>query len=79
MDHAAETDVLTVSAGDTIEVAHVRENPEELGVVIWDNCPYERGSCVRFRGDDEIVSSTLLTAMFIECEFLARALADTRA
>ncbi|KAI0397556.1 glycosyl hydrolase family 61-domain-containing protein [Xylariaceae sp. FL0594] len=54
MDHAAATDVLVVHAGDTIEVAHVRDNPEDLGIVVWDGCPYERGSCVRYKGQDQL-------------------------
>lgn len=47
MDHAADTEVLTVRAGDTIEVAHSRYDPTEWAEhVIWDNCPDGRGSCV---------------------------------
>ncbi|KAI3325406.1 glycoside hydrolase [Xylariaceae sp. AK1471] len=56
MDHAADTEVLTVRPGDTIEVAHVRDNPETwAGVVVWDNCPYERGSCYKDRDKIEIM------------------------
>ncbi|KAI8626161.1 glycosyl hydrolase family 61-domain-containing protein [Xylariaceae sp. FL1651] len=51
MAHAADTEVLTVHAGDTIEVAHVREDPEYWAAeVAWDNCPDGRGSCYQPAG-----------------------------
>lgn len=46
MAHAADTDILTVQAGDHLEFAHVRFGPSEWEKwVQWDNCPNERGSC----------------------------------
>ncbi|KAH8166266.1 hypothetical protein CIB48_g1931 [Xylaria polymorpha] len=53
MLHAADTEVLKVRGGDTIEVAHVRST-ENWSQIIWDNCPYEKGSCIKFTGDPEI-------------------------
>ncbi|KAI1817001.1 glycoside hydrolase [Poronia punctata] len=54
MDHAADTDVLVVKAGDELEMAHVRYSPEDLGFVVWEDCPHERGSCVKYAGSDKL-------------------------
>ncbi|KAJ2998006.1 hypothetical protein NUW58_g458 [Xylaria curta] len=44
MAHAADTEVLTVRAGDTLEFAHHRSEPE-WPPEMWNNCPDDRGSC----------------------------------
>ncbi|KAI1740280.1 glycosyl hydrolase family 61-domain-containing protein [Xylaria scruposa] len=54
MRHAADTEVLKVRGGDFIEVAHTRPGPENWSEVVWNNCPYERGSCMNFTGDTEL-------------------------
>lgn len=56
MAHAADTEVLRLRGGDTIEVAHTRSSPIDWKRVVWDNCPYERGSCLKFEGSDTLVS-----------------------
>ncbi|RWA12842.1 hypothetical protein EKO27_g2240 [Xylaria grammica] len=43
--HAAETEVLTVRAGDTLELAHTRIPPVDWKDNQWYNCPEGRGSC----------------------------------
>ncbi|KAJ3571876.1 hypothetical protein NPX13_g5230 [Xylaria arbuscula] len=43
--HAADTDVLTVKAGDTLELAHTRVEPNNWKENQWYNCPDGRGSC----------------------------------
>ncbi|KAK4182143.1 glycosyl hydrolase family 61-domain-containing protein [Podospora australis] len=44
LDHAKETQVLTIKAGDEVEIAHLRSDPSE-----WDNgmfeCADDRGAC----------------------------------
>jgi hypothetical protein len=45
METAANTEVLDVVAGDTIEVAHTRSGPDRWTSETFDNCPYDRGSC----------------------------------
>lgn len=45
MIHGVETEVLDVFAGDTIEVAHQRNEPSEWTDAMWYNCPDGRGSC----------------------------------
>ncbi|KAI0424435.1 glycosyl hydrolase family 61-domain-containing protein [Xylaria sp. FL1042] len=44
MAHAADTDILTIRAGDTLEFAHQRADPE-WPPEMWNNCPDDRGSC----------------------------------
>ncbi|KAI0513300.1 glycosyl hydrolase family 61-domain-containing protein [Xylaria bambusicola] len=44
MAHAADTEVLTIRAGDQLEFAHQRKDPE-WPPEMWNNCPDERGSC----------------------------------
>lgn len=44
MAHATDTDILTVRAGDKLEFAHQRSEPE-WPPEMWNNCPDERGSC----------------------------------
>ncbi|KAI0187872.1 glycosyl hydrolase family 61-domain-containing protein [Xylaria flabelliformis] len=43
--HAAETEVLTVKAGDTLEFAHTRIEPKDWKDYQWYGCPEGRGSC----------------------------------
>lgn len=45
MAHAADTEVLTVQAGDTIEVAHTTFDPEFWTDEQWYDCQNGRGSC----------------------------------
>lgn len=45
MAHAANTEVLRVKAGDTIEVAHTRISPSDWAYNQWYECPNGRGSC----------------------------------
>jgi len=45
--HAADTEILTIKAGDTIKVAHTRYEPEYWKDDQWYDCPEGRGSCVR--------------------------------
>jgi hypothetical protein len=45
MAHAANTDVLRVAAGDELEFAHQRYDPEEWTDNMWYGCPEGRGSC----------------------------------
>lgn len=45
MAHASETEVLTVRAGDTIEIAHQRYEPSEWFDGMFDNCPDGHGTC----------------------------------
>ncbi|GAW19297.1 hypothetical protein ANO14919_087830 [Xylariales sp. No.14919] len=45
MAHAADTDILTIRAGDKLEFAHQRSDPE-WPPELWNNCPYDRGSCI---------------------------------
>lgn len=45
MAHAPATDVLHVNAGDEIEFAHSRHNPEDWTDDLWYNCPEGRGTC----------------------------------
>ncbi|CAJ2509423.1 Uu.00g144490.m01.CDS01 [Anthostomella pinea] len=51
MAHAADTEVLTLSAGDTITVAHTRYDPTAYTDDQWTNCPDDRGSCDPARAD----------------------------
>ncbi|KAI0805727.1 glycosyl hydrolase family 61-domain-containing protein [Xylaria sp. FL0064] len=44
MAHAADTDILTIRAGDTLEFTHQRSEPE-WPPEMWNNCPDGRGSC----------------------------------
>lgn len=54
MAHAAGTDTLTVRAGDTIEVGHVRTDPVDWPTTtLWDNCPGNRGACAIWDFDPE--------------------------
>ncbi|KAI0134080.1 glycosyl hydrolase family 61-domain-containing protein [Xylariales sp. AK1849] len=43
--HAADTEVLTIRAGDTLEFAHQRYEPDQWTDDMWYNCTYGRGSC----------------------------------
>ncbi|KAI0166931.1 glycosyl hydrolase family 61-domain-containing protein [Hypoxylon sp. FL1284] len=43
--HAANTEVLTVKAGDTVEFAHQRKEPYMWADDQWYDCPEGRGSC----------------------------------
>ncbi|CAI6333745.1 unnamed protein product [Periconia digitata] len=45
MNHAQGTEVLSVKAGDTIEIAHQREEPENWTDDMFYNCTDDRGSC----------------------------------
>ncbi|CAG9988149.1 unnamed protein product [Clonostachys byssicola] len=45
MAHAANTEVLRVKAGDTIEIAHTRISPSDWADNQWYDCPNGRGSC----------------------------------
>lgn len=45
MAHAAQTDILKVRAGDSIQFAHQRWEPLEWKDSQWYNCPDDRGSC----------------------------------
>jgi hypothetical protein len=45
MDHAKETEVLTVKAGDTLEIAQNRWEPREWTEGMFENCPDDRGTC----------------------------------
>ncbi|KAH8593305.1 glycosyl hydrolase family 61-domain-containing protein [Bisporella sp. PMI_857] len=47
--HGGYTETLTVRAGDTLEFAHQRWDPEEWYDEQWYNCPYGYGSCDRRR------------------------------
>ncbi|KAI1865416.1 uncharacterized protein JN550_008464 [Neoarthrinium moseri] len=51
MAHAADTEVLTIRAGDTVEFAHQRYEPAAWTDAMWDNCPDGRGSCNPARAD----------------------------
>ncbi|KFA73044.1 hypothetical protein S40288_03256 [Stachybotrys chartarum IBT 40288] len=43
--HAADTEVLVVQAGDTLEIAHTRKSPDTWADEQWYDCPNGRGSC----------------------------------
>jgi hypothetical protein len=43
--HAADTEVLTVRAGDTLELAHTHIEPKDWKGNQWYGCPEGRGSC----------------------------------
>lgn len=45
MDHASETEVLTVKAGDEIELAQQRSDPSEWTGDQFYGCPDDRGTC----------------------------------
>jgi hypothetical protein len=45
MAHANETEVLTVKAGDKIEIAHQRYEPFEWVDGMFNNCPNGYGTC----------------------------------
>jgi hypothetical protein len=45
MDHAADTEVLTVKAGDTFEIALTAASPRDWTDAHWYNCPDGRGTC----------------------------------
>jgi len=45
MAWAANTETLTVTAGDTLEIAHNRRSPNEWKDEQWYNCFDGRGSC----------------------------------
>jgi hypothetical protein len=45
MAHADATDILQVKAGDEIEFAHTRYEPEEWTEDMWYGCADGRGSC----------------------------------
>jgi hypothetical protein len=50
MNHANETEVLTVNAGDTIEIAQQRYEPSEWTDDMFYNCTDNRGTCVHEPG-----------------------------
>ena len=52
MAWAADTEVLTVKAGDTIELAHSRNEPWYWDDNQWYDCPNDRGSCQPVIEDD---------------------------
>lgn len=45
IDHAASTEVLTVTAGDEIEIAHQRSSPAEWTDDMFYACEDGRGTC----------------------------------
>lgn len=45
MDHASQTEVLTVKAGDEIEVAQQRNEPKDWADDQFYGCPDDRGTC----------------------------------
>lgn len=45
VDHANVTEVLTVKAGETIEIAHMRSPPIEWKDDMFYECADERGTC----------------------------------
>lgn len=51
MAHAADTEVLSIKAGDTIEVAHTRFGPDRWEDEVFNDCPNGRGSCDWFKSD----------------------------
>jgi hypothetical protein len=48
MAHAAATDVLRVKAGDEVELAFQRWEPDEWTDDMWYGCPDGRGSCHKY-------------------------------
>jgi hypothetical protein len=54
MDHAADTEVLTVQAGDTFEIALVPPAPSEWKEEYWKDCPNDWGFCNPGVGDVSI-------------------------
>ncbi|KAK9771610.1 putative Glycoside hydrolase [Seiridium cardinale] len=51
MAYAADTETLTVRAGDTIQFAHTRFEPYAWTDAMWYNCTDRRGSCNPTRAD----------------------------
>ncbi|KAF2691079.1 lytic polysaccharide monooxygenase [Lentithecium fluviatile CBS 122367] len=51
MAHAADTEVLRVAAGDEIEFAHQRYEPEEWTDDMFYGCPEGRGTCHKYGMD----------------------------
>lgn len=45
MAWAADTEILTVQAGDEFEIVIDAESPSEWSDANWNNCPEDRGSC----------------------------------
>ncbi|KAF2205228.1 hypothetical protein GQ43DRAFT_437244 [Delitschia confertaspora ATCC 74209] len=45
MDHANATEILTVKAGDTLEIAQQRWEPDEWTDEMFYNCSDDRGTC----------------------------------
>lgn len=45
MDHAADTEVLTVQAGDTFEIAQISAAPSEWREEYYTDCPDDLGFC----------------------------------
>ncbi|KAF2875390.1 glycosyl hydrolase family 61-domain-containing protein [Massariosphaeria phaeospora] len=50
MKHAGTTEVLTLKAGETIEIAHQREEPSGWTDDMFYDCPDDRGTCFHKRG-----------------------------
>jgi hypothetical protein len=50
MKHAPVTEVLTVKAGDTIEIAQMREDPAGWKDDMFYNCTDDRGTCFHEEG-----------------------------
>ena len=62
MDAAAETEVLTVRAGDTMELAHQRSQPWEWADDQFYDCPLDRGSCIPAEKNVSNLSSPSFTS-----------------
>jgi hypothetical protein len=60
MDHANATDILTVKAGDTIEIAHQRSSPNDWTDDMFYNCSDDRGTCDHRPGYKQVGAILLL-------------------
>jgi hypothetical protein len=59
MDSANETEVLTVNAGDTIEIAQQRYEPSEWTDDMFYDCTDDRGTCVNKPGAVQVCNLLL--------------------
>jgi hypothetical protein len=59
MDYAAETEILTVQAGDSFEIVLVPPSPEQWEEDNWKECPDELGFCWRTSNGDHVAAEIL--------------------